>query len=86
MRNRKAKSKPLSPPSGPGCCTSKRVGRHDNFFELGGHSLLAVQRASRIRSQLGAEVALSELFAQPTLQTFAMRISAAGASALPDTR
>ena len=52
----------------------ERVGRYDNFFELSGHSLLALQLASRIRSRLGTEVALAEVFAQPTLEAFAERI------------
>ncbi|MGH8083564.1 MAG: condensation domain-containing protein, partial [Lysobacter sp.] len=49
----------------------QRVGRQDHFFELGGHSLLAVQMSSRVREQLGLEVALSDLFAQPVLHEFA---------------
>jgi aryl carrier-like protein len=61
----------------------EHIGRHDDFFALGGHSLRAVQLISRIRAALGIEVALSELFAQPTLAGFAQRIAAATASARP---
>ncbi|WP_414445213.1 amino acid adenylation domain-containing protein [Burkholderia sp. 22PA0106] len=60
-----------------------RVGLHDNFFDLGGHSLLAVQLASSIRSRLGVEVPLPELFAHPTLGQFAQAVEHANASALP---
>ncbi|WP_414449353.1 amino acid adenylation domain-containing protein [Burkholderia sp. 22PA0099] len=61
----------------------ERVGLHENFFELGGHSLLAVQLASAIRSRLGVEVPLAELFAHPTLGRFAQVLEQAGASRLP---
>ncbi|WP_414445210.1 amino acid adenylation domain-containing protein [Burkholderia sp. 22PA0106] len=60
-----------------------RVGVHDNFFELGGHSLLAVQVASAVRSRLGIEVPLAELFAHPTLALFASAVEHASASSLP---
>ncbi|MEY2930718.1 MAG: hypothetical protein RL033_1467, partial [Pseudomonadota bacterium] len=39
--------------------------------------------ASRLRMRLGVEVALAELFAQPSLGGFAQRVAAAGASTLP---
>ncbi|MGS0897609.1 amino acid adenylation domain-containing protein, partial [Burkholderia stagnalis] len=61
----------------------ERVGLHENFFELGGHSLLAVQLASAMRSRLGVEVPLAELFAQPTLDRFAQVVEQAVASRLP---
>jgi amino acid adenylation domain-containing protein len=60
-----------------------QVGRHDHFFELGGHSLLAVQVVSRLRQRLGVEVALRELFAQPTLREFGKIVGQAGHGAQP---
>lgn len=49
------------------------VSRDDNFFELGGHSLLVAQVVSRVRQQLGIELALSSLFESSVLSDFAAR-------------
>jgi acyl carrier protein len=40
----------------------ERVGLGDRFFDLGGNSLTLVQVHSRMRSQLGLDVPLAELF------------------------
>ncbi len=51
------------------------IQRDDNFFSLGGHSLLAIAVAHRLEQMLGRPVPARELFAEPTLQGFARRVS-----------
>jgi amino acid adenylation domain-containing protein/non-ribosomal peptide synthase protein (TIGR01720 family)/FkbM family methyltransferase len=49
-------------------------GINDNFFEIGGHSLLAMQVVSRATNTFGVEIAVRDLFEEPTIEGFARKI------------
>jgi amino acid adenylation domain-containing protein len=51
-----------------------KVGVEENFFDLGGHSLLATQVMSRVRREFEVEVALRELFENPTIRELSRRV------------
>ncbi|USJ00461.1 amino acid adenylation domain-containing protein [Xanthomonas prunicola] len=57
--------------------------RHDDFFALGGHSLLAVQLISRVRTALGVELQIGDVFNHPQLHALARCVASAAASTLP---
>jgi acyl carrier protein len=46
-------------------------GRDENFFELGGHSLMGAQLVARVRERFGVDLALLDIFDNPTLAEMA---------------
>jgi acyl-CoA synthetase (AMP-forming)/AMP-acid ligase II/aryl carrier-like protein len=50
------------------------VGLRDNFFALGGDSLVAIRLLARVNARHGIELGIPQLFANPTVETFASAI------------
>jgi amino acid adenylation domain-containing protein len=52
-----------------------RVGARDNFFDLGGHSLLLIGVQRLLRSELGLQVPVVDLFSYPTVESLARHLA-----------
>jgi acyl carrier protein len=62
----------------------ERVGVEDNFFDIGGDSLLLVRVSSRIRSELGRDLPMVELFRHPTVASLAGYVAGEAAAQTSD--
>ncbi len=62
------------------------IGVEDSFFELGGNSLLLTQLVAMMRRTFQVELALGELFGQPTVAAIATLIERASAGAADEER
>ncbi len=56
-----------------------QVGMRDNFFDLGGHSLLAIQVLRALKERLQRDMAITDIFRFPTVQTLAAHLSSGAA-------
>jgi acyl carrier protein len=54
----------------------QRVGVHDDFFELGGHSLTAAQLVTALSVSFGVEIAVQDMFVNPTVEHLAALVEA----------
>ena len=60
-----------------------RVSIDDSFFALGGHSMLATRLIGRMRSAVGADISIRDVFEAPTVAGLVRRIETAEGSGVP---
>lgn len=58
-------------------------GRDDNFFDLGGHSLMLVRLKERIKAETGLDIAVLDLFRNPTIARQASQLAGEDKPATP---
>ncbi|MGW0811558.1 amino acid adenylation domain-containing protein, partial [Nonomuraea sp. NPDC002799] len=63
-----------------------RIGIDDDFFSLGGHSLLVTRLIGRIRSALGVDLSIREVFSHPTVAELAAQAENQAVSSRPRLR
>ena len=49
--------------------------RQESFFDLGGDSLLALQMRHKLRSTIGADLAVTDIFRSPTIRTLSDKLA-----------
>ncbi|WP_395308390.1 amino acid adenylation domain-containing protein [Mycobacterium sp. AMU20-3851] len=62
------------------------VGADDPFFELGGNSLLATRLVTRVNTELGAALSITEFFESPTIAGVAAKLATPEPVAAPAPR
>ena len=55
----------------------RTIGANDNFFDIGGHSLLAVQLHSLLKTELGRDLPITDIFRFPTVRTLSAHLGGA---------
>jgi len=51
--------------------------KHDSFFDIGGHSLLAAKLVQKVKTDLGKQIGVIDLFSHPTIESLAKVIDGA---------
>ncbi|MFT7461975.1 MAG: amino acid adenylation domain-containing protein [Pseudohongiellaceae bacterium] len=62
----------------------EKVGVRDNFFDLGGHSLHLIRVHGELRTGLGLEIPMVDMFQFPTVAALAKHFADGGSSAEPE--